>query len=64
MSARDKIMRFAEENQPSVQLVYDPETGYAVDDPEAHLSGLLDAYRVEVLAEAGVELPNRPRSSS
>ena len=58
-SVRAKILRFAEENRPSIDLIYDPETGYAVDDPDAHLSGLLDAFAHELAEKIRQELPER-----
>lgn len=48
LSARAKILRYAEENKPFLDPVCDPETGFFVDDPEAHLSGLLDAFAHEL----------------
>jgi hypothetical protein len=50
-SAREKILRFARENRSSLDLPCDPETGFFVDDPDAHLAGLLDAYAHELEAQ-------------
>lgn len=47
-SARAKILRFAQENRPSLDLPCDPETGFFVDDPDTHLSRLLDEYAHEL----------------
>lgn len=43
-SAREKLIRFAEENHNGLDPWCDPETGYFVDDWQAHLGNLLDAY--------------------
>lgn len=47
-SARERVLRFAEENHNSLDLWCDPETGYFVDDWQAHLAGLMDAYAHEL----------------
>lgn len=53
MSARGKILRFIQENEPSYGSngFYDPETGfglYADGEVEAHVNKLLDAYAHEL----------------
>jgi hypothetical protein len=49
MSARDKILRFAEENHNNlIDPWCDPETGYFIDDWHAHLGALLDAFAHEL----------------
>lgn len=48
MSAREKISRFVEANKSPDHPPFDPETGHAVDDPEAHLTALLDEYAHEL----------------
>ncbi|WP_199572722.1 hypothetical protein [Streptomyces murinus] len=52
MSARDKILRFAEENHNNlVDPWCDPETGYFIDDWQTHLGSLLDAFAHELAEE-------------
>lgn len=65
--ARARILRYAEENQPFLDPACDPETGFFVDDPEAHMSGLLDAYAHELAEQQrasakgwGMALDNDP----
>ncbi len=59
VSARDRILRFAEENHNGIDPWCNPETGYFIDDWEAHLKGLLDAYDREqgekIMAKADEE---------
>lgn len=49
MSARERVLRFAKENHNNlIDPWCDPETGFFIDDWQAHLSGLLDAYAHEL----------------
>lgn len=58
MAAREKISRFVEANKSSDHPPFNPETGHAVDDPEAHLTALLDEHAREVVdrARRGVDV--------
>jgi hypothetical protein len=47
-SVRERVLRFAEENHSGLDPWTDPETGFFVDDPQAHLGQLLDAYAREL----------------
>jgi hypothetical protein len=53
MSAREKLIRFAKENEPDdgAGVPIDPETGHMVTDVEAHVGRMLDDLAHELAEE-------------
>jgi len=62
-SVRERVLRFAEENHSGLDPWTDPETGFFVDDPQAHLGQLLDAYAHELAEKIRAELAEKQRAA-
>ncbi|MFJ4682042.1 hypothetical protein [Streptomyces sp. NPDC088789] len=60
MNARDRVLRFVEENHDFLEPWGDPDTGFFVDDWKQHLGGLLDQYAHELADQQRAALERGP----
>lgn len=51
-TARERILRFLEENHSSLDPWCDPETGHFVDEGSEHMAALLDQFAHELAERA------------